>query len=642
MAVGSREDVRAGWWSRHWFAVSLVIILLFSASIRLFQIDGFSGEYDEGAHLMVAWLLSEGHALYTEVASNQLPFLYQPTAWLFAIGGPSAVLARWLEVAFALVGIAAIAAIGRLLWRPSVGLLAALFLSLEIYYFEGSRIFLGSVASVAVAALALLCALYYRSTGQRRWLIVAGVIFSLGMLIKPLAIFSGLLIPWAIIARRWQEATTTNTGRWARMRLVAWPAVLVDCLVVGLAAAALPLISLILYDGGALISRMIDCRLATKAHTSRGSSYMVRTITGYVRPNIPLLLLAGLGVVAVVRRRSAGGLWVLMWLLLDIALIFVWRAHSHHLVLLDPPLALLAAFALGGLSHWLGARGLRFVQWQAVAALLCLGFWLGSLILNWPGYLSVAPHGLDRPDDRDRWEAVRLLEQVTAPTDFVVSDDLSIPFEARRRVIPQLADVSSESIGCGLLTQDMVMQLADRGGSAFIYWTNRFLDEFPVLPFWTAEAYAGREQISQEHIVYYNKQALQIANPLHVTFSGLVALEGYELDAASPSQLTLFWRKLSEQTIDYKVTLRLLNQEDQIVVQYDDWPYGGFFLPSAWPVGVLLPERLSIPLAMELPAGEYRLVLGIYDPQTLELLQAEGASEESQDMILIEVIKLGS
>jgi len=51
---------------------------------------------------------------------------------------------------------------------------------------------------------------------------------------------------------------------------------------------------------------------------------------------------------------------------------------------------------------------------------------------------------------------------------------------------------------------------------------------------------------------------------------------------------------------------------------------------------------LSIPLAMELPAGEYRLVLGIYDPQTLELLQAEGASEESQDMILIEVIKLGS
>ena len=120
-------------------------------------------------------------------------------------------------------------------------------------------------------------------------------------------------------------------------------------------------------------------------------------------------------------------------------------------------------------------------------------------------------------------------------------------------VLPQLADVSSESIGCGLVTQDMVMQMADRDGSAFIYWTDRFLDEFPILPSWTSVAYSGRKQFDEEHAVYYDKRTPHIAHRLGVAFGGVIALEGYELSTESLPQLTLFWRRLGADAMDYKI-----------------------------------------------------------------------------------------
>ncbi|MEJ2558788.1 MAG: hypothetical protein P8186_21750 [Anaerolineae bacterium] len=471
-----KADRRSEKWSRLYFGLALAAILFFSAGIRLFQISGFSGNYDEGAHLMVAWLLSQGIPLYTEVGSNQLPFLYQPTAWLFAVGGASSVLARWLEVGYALLGIAAVAGIGRLLWRPTTGLIAALFLSLEIYYFRHSRLFLGSVACVALSGLAILFALYYQRTGHRKWLFLAGVVFSFSLFIKPLSLLIGLLLLWAIIAR-WRSGLSAITGdRKAWLHSLPWRGVFVDCLYLGMAMLVLPVLSLILYDGGIgiMLSRLVDCRLAAKVNTSRGSVYMMGILTGYARNNLPLLLLAAITTIMVVRRRNGSGIWVMAWLGLSFASIVAWRSHSHHLVILTLPLALLAAYSLGDLVD--PGYGGRFWSrnWTSVIPILGLAYWLGSLILAWPSYFSVAPRGLDRQDDRDRWAAVSLLQEVTRPAQFVVSDDLSIPFEARRMVIPQLADVSSDSIGCGLVTQEMVMQLADRNGSAVIFWTNRF------------------------------------------------------------------------------------------------------------------------------------------------------------------------
>lgn len=643
MSISGKDDGRKGNWPYRYFAAGLGAILFFSASARLYQIGGFSGNYDEGAHLMVAWLLSEGFSLYTEVGSNQLPFLYQPAAWLFAVGGASTVIARWLEVSFALLGIVAVAGLGKLLWRPATGLIAAFFLSMEIYYFRNSRIFLGSVASVAVGGLAILFALYYQKTGRRKWLFLSGMVFSFSMFTKPLLLLTGLLLLWAIIAR-WGKVTSTRTIKlkvW--LRAFPWRRMLVDCLYLVMAISILLILSLILYDGGIgiMVNRLIDCRLAAKISTSRGSAYMVGILADYVRSNLPLLLLAVVGTISIIRRHDGSGIWVLLWLGLSIASVVAWRAHSHHLILLDLPLALLAAYPLGELGDSISVRRFPSMHWSSIITTLCLAYWLGTMIFLWPSYFSAAPRGPDRPDDNDRWAAVRLLHEVTTPAEFVVSDDLSIPFEARRMVIPELADVSSDSIGCGLVTQEMVMQLADRNGSAVIFWTNRFLEEFPILPFWTGVAYTGRKQFSQEHIVYYDQQPPQIAHPVNATFGEVIALEGYELSPEAPPQLTFFWRKLSADALNYKFTLRLLNAGGELGAQYDDQPYQGYYPTSAWPVGVLLPEQVMLPSIDALPPGEYNLVVGLYDPQTLTLLPVKGLAVGNHNLVSLEVLTLG-
>jgi hypothetical protein len=643
MSIFVKADRRTARWSRLHFGLVLAAILFFSAGIRLFQIGGFSGNYDEGAHLMVAWLLSKGFSLYTEVGSNQLPFLYQPTAWLFAVVGASSVLARWLEVGYALLGIVAVAGIGRLLWRPTVGLIAALFLSLESYYFRNSRLFLGSVACVALSGLAILFALYYQKTGHRKWLFLAGVVFSFSIFVKPLSLLTGSLLVWAIIARWRGQASTTTEERKTWLRSLPWRGVFVDCLYLGMAMFVLPILSLILYGGGIgiMLSRLVDCRLAAKVNTSRGSVYMMGILTDYVRNNLALLLLAAMTTIMVVRRRNGSGIWVIAWLGLSLLSIIAWRAHSHHLVILDLPLTLLAAYSLGDLADPGYTERFRSRHWTSLIPILGLAYWLGSLVLAWPSYFSVAPRGLDRQNNSDRWAAVGLLQEVTTPAQFVVSDDLSIPFEARRMVIPQLADVSSDSIGCGLVTQEMVMQLADGNGSAVIFWTNRFLEEFPIMAFWTGLAYTGREQFSQEHIIYYDRQPPQIAHPLNAVFGQVIALEGYESSAESPSQLTFYWRKLSADALDYKFTLRLLNAGGELVAQYDDQPYQGYYPTSTWPVGVLLPEQVALPSVGTVPPGEYALVVGLYDPQTLKLLPVEGPTVGNHNLISLEVLTLG-
>jgi hypothetical protein len=43
------------------FTVGILAIVLFATAIRFHKIDSFSSEYDEDAHVMVAWLMARGY-----------------------------------------------------------------------------------------------------------------------------------------------------------------------------------------------------------------------------------------------------------------------------------------------------------------------------------------------------------------------------------------------------------------------------------------------------------------------------------------------------------------------------------------------------------------------------------------------------
>lgn len=102
-----------------------------------------------------------------------------------------------------------------------------------------------------------------------------------------------------------------------------------------------------------------------------------------------------------------------------------------------------------------------------------------------------------------------------------------------------------------------------------------------------------------------------------------IALAGYDLSPgpATPGAtlaVTLVWHALETPAANYHVFVHLLDAEGNIVAQ-DDGPPGEGRMPAlGWLPGEYLADSHVLPLPMDLPAGEYRLAVGLYDPVTLE------------------------
>jgi hypothetical protein len=61
----------------------------------------------------------------------------------------------------------------------------------------------------------------------------------------------------------------------------------------------------------------------------------------------------------------------------------------------------------------------------------------------------------------------------------------------------------------------------------------------------------------------------------------------------------------------------LLDAEDQIVAQVDGPPANGELPIPGWLPGEYLTDTHSLQLPFDLPDGDYRLGVGLYDPSTL-------------------------
>jgi 4-amino-4-deoxy-L-arabinose transferase-like glycosyltransferase len=106
-------------------------------------------------------------------------------------------------------------------------------------------------------------------------------------------------------------------------------------------------------------------------------------------------------------------------------------------------------------------------------------------------------------------------------------------------------------------------------------------------------------------------------------------LIGFSLDqeallAGSPAQLTLFWKALKPMG-DYKIFVHLRDHNNQVVAQADHIPSEKLVaLPtSIWRVGEVVPDVSYLTVSPDIPPGNYDLLVGMYDPETLERLPVE-------------------
>ncbi len=110
-----------------------------------------------------------------------------------------------------------------------------------------------------------------------------------------------------------------------------------------------------------------------------------------------------------------------------------------------------------------------------------------------------------------------------------------------------------------------------------------------------------------------------------------------QLVPGSIYQFSLKWLSLSEMDEDYTVFTQILDANDKIVAQVDSWPVQGTYPTSQWQLGEEIDDPYALQLSAELPAGHYRLIVGMYllgDLRRLPLLDAN--SQPIDDKISID------
>ena len=119
-----------------------------------------------------------------------------------------------------------------------------------------------------------------------------------------------------------------------------------------------------------------------------------------------------------------------------------------------------------------------------------------------------------------------------------------------------------------------------------------------------------------------------VEHPLDVDFGGQVRLAGYDLEQREETlRLTLWWQARRVPADDYTVFVHLFDPASGVIpVQSDAGPRGGAYPTSWWLAGEVVSETITLPLA-DVPAGTYRLAVGLYD-RALTRLPATGPAGE--------------
>lgn len=149
---------------------------------------------------------------------------------------------------------------------------------------------------------------------------------------------------------------------------------------------------------------------------------------------------------------------------------------------------------------------------------------------------------------------------------------------------------------------------------------------------------------TQPHTVYFYRMLPPQVTPDNATFGDQISLVGYDLntDVAAPGDVVVlrpYWRAVRQPTTNYSMFVHLLPEGDtQPVTQFDGSPAPERRLPVTWedPDELLVGTDAALALPADLPIGQYRLALGLYDFTTGERLTLPDGSDTYEVELVVE------
>lgn len=596
-----------------WLPALLLCALL--AGFVCFQwpaLDKAYWEYDEGLNVIKAQLVGQGYWPHRDIWSDQPPLLTLALAAAFALFGPSVVVGRALLLACAVGLIAATAWVAAQLGNRWAGLGAAILLALSPLVQELGRTILIGLPAVVLGVAAIGCALHVQQAPRPRWLLLAGLCFGLGMLVKPL--IAPYYLPLLLLAG-WPEARSWRP-RWRNLlALHAAPSVLLVA-----TAAILGPRSFF----GQVVGTFADARESYGFSLAANLLEVRASLGGGYYPG--LMLLALLGAAALVWRRSPHRLWAIVWLVAA-AVAIVWhtpqRWHEHLLLL--PPCVTLAAALPAQLRRTSGGRVAHIAWWAATAVALLL------LALGLPGTLRQALAAREAPlkagfKAAESQLALNLLYEHTAPGDTIIVDDPMLAFETGATVPPLLAVPSLRRLksGGGISSDDLIAICQRQPVAGVLFWEQR-LERLPEFHEW-ARTHMALRAIKTRRWFYLPATPhwpQEACAPDGLCLLGSSA-ETLAVDAGRRLTLALYWRATADVKARHTLFVHLLDDAGQLWGQVDVMP---FLLTDEWRAGDIIYTEVEVPVSRDAPAGPKLLSVGWYDPNGDRLAFADGQGQ---------------
>jgi hypothetical protein len=112
------------------------------------------------------------------------------------------------------------------------------------------------------------------------------------------------------------------------------------------------------------------------------------------------------------------------------------------------------------------------------------------------------------------------------------------------------------------------------------------------------------------------------------------------IEAGEVLPVTLVWEAGAGISESYKVFLHLVDESGQVVAQQDSAPVGGWRPTDGWRLGEVIEDHHGVVTRPSLIAGEYELVVGLYDAEGQRLPVTDGDGRVAGDRVSLASIQV--
>lgn len=443
-------------------------------------------DYDEGVYWQSFRALARGEPLFGSIFAPTPPAFYSallPFYWL----AHSLTGLRIGVLVFGVIGLAATYVAGRLLAGEVAGLVAMALAATSPLYLQQSAILQADGPAVAMSVVAVALALLaVRHDGRKRDALAAaaGLALAVSVGIKLLGALTA--VPTVILLLRAPRG---------RSRLLAFT-------IIGGLLGSVALLLPALGSPTAAFDDLVLSHLRAGQAAAGGPSTNLRLLL--LNRELPLEALAAVGAFIAVLRRSRAVIPLLAWAGVSLAAVILYKPlFPHHLVMLTPPLALLAAVRIAPGPH--PALPQRGRELGASRSGREMGEWgrllLAGLVMVAGIYIGVKDIRLALVPDPHGAETAAIAA-ASLPGEFWISDDPYAVAAADRDVPGPLVDTSYQRTGAGLLAVATLEGARVRYRVRWLLIDSSRLDAVPGFRDWLNAHFQAVQKLSGGATIY--------------------------------------------------------------------------------------------------------------------------------------------